>query len=308
MGQPSETIRPRQRRRTDPAGSSATASRAEQSTRVLIRVPLVSIGKTPAPPSNKTPGKAPGSTPAERPAAPPSAGRESAALQQESTLVSRPPNTRSELRIDVAHADASGPHSAAPAWLEVRGGWLAGILQRKSLLTIGLLVTVGVLAALLSSHRNNRHLSPDGRTAGTTDASNQLPAKSIMPGSVKDESAQGGRQLRPGKNFDAGSTHTSSNTSGGREAQMNGALAAPGDWKLPVATNMPASLEPTNRTPPATDSNAPGASPPSMYQPYLSARREPLPGAGPGNLDSQTAPSGAAFEGVLDRPPILESR
>jgi hypothetical protein len=195
MSQFSDTIRPRYRRRTVAPPTDPAANRAEQSTRILIRVPLIQLDAIAAEGSETRSqesgdrGQGSGSRDqgsairlAGRPTASGDAAagvrsqesgvrnRESASTAQQltpsptQTSLAAPvkdepaavdSNSIRTVRIDQGHVEATLPHLASPGWMS-RQSWLPRLLERNSLLATAAIIVVVVLVVVRLNHRNSR--------------------------------------------------------------------------------------------------------------------------------------------------------
>lgn len=174
-------IRPRRRQRFDVVESGA-AVRAERSTRVLIRVPLATVDPTPntqtTAPQRKSSSQAGAVTTGHKVATNSTIAASNTTNQVElgstspaithstvpSTskepreLVARlPQESKQYWRIDAAHTTTASPHSPVPSSLERRATALIRMLERKSLLAIGMIVAAAAIAATVMMLTNRSH-------------------------------------------------------------------------------------------------------------------------------------------------------
>jgi len=173
------------------------------------------------------------------------------------------------LRLDAAHGETPSPHSAPLTWLGNRTNLLGGLLERRSLLAIGLIVAAVVTAALLVTSRSQPAVShaahqPDGHAkepnlaAGKKDVS----TTNIIPDSLPPVPPTAPEQ----------------------------SSSPPTYWNVPAAANLPASI---------SDSAARTAA-----RPIELARREMAPSPIVTDLQPAAGQSGVAtFSGVIDKTP-----
>ncbi len=158
MANQPDIVQPRVRRSI---GGNTPAALAEQSTRVLIRVPRLSgsviqtqttqaqltqphsIKPQPIQPQSVQPPRAP-AKPLSAELAPATGQRPhySTTTEQLQGSAPRPAApassvSRSAARIDAAHTAGSGPHMAAPDWLNDRAGKTNSVAQTRLLLVVG---------------------------------------------------------------------------------------------------------------------------------------------------------------------------
>ncbi len=195
MSQFSDTIRPRYRRRTAAPPTDPAANRAEQSTRILIRVPLIQLeaiatvgagtrsqesgdkGQASGFRVQGSEGRLAGRPTASGDAASGARGQESGIRSQESAspahLLTPAPaqaslaapvrnepaavdsNSIRTVRIDQGHVEAALPHLASPG-LASRQSWLPRILERNSLLATAAIIVVVALVVVRLNHRSSQ--------------------------------------------------------------------------------------------------------------------------------------------------------
>jgi len=188
MSQFSDTIRPRYRRRTAAPPTDPAANRAEQSTRILIRVPLIQLeaiaiegaGTRSQESGDKaqdsgfraqgSEGRLAGRPVASGDAASGARGQESASPAHPLTpspvqaTVAAPvknepadvdSNSSRTVRIDQGHVEAALPHLATSGWMS-RQSWLPRLLERNSLLATAAIIVVVALVVVRLNHRISR--------------------------------------------------------------------------------------------------------------------------------------------------------
>jgi len=249
--------------RFDAAATIRPQTAARQSAGVLIRVPMLQAGlNLPADSGTgaKTVENQPGSISVAQSSstldrrAP--ARRQSESLQHDAAL---------QLRIDAAHLEAPSPHWA-PDWLKQRAK-LSGLLERKSLLAIGLIMAALVTATVLLASRPQPAISqqmkrqPDARA--TTLRSS--PAPTIIRASDV--------RLPPAP----------------PPIDVQQSAAPPLNWNAPAAANLPASL-------------GDAASRAGIERPISLARREVPPAASRTDLQPAGRPGVAEFFGGIKGP------
>jgi len=253
--------------RFDAAATTKAQSAARQSARVLIRVPaLQSSWSLPVDPeltAETTVKDQPGSVSiAHRPSTRDRAARgsrQSESLQQH--------NAVQQLRIDAAHLEAPSPH-AAPTWLKQRANLLGGLLQRKSLLAIGLIVAALVTVTLLLASRTHPVSSQSTKRQPDTQVKITTPGSSA-PTIIRASDAHLPPAPPP------------------PELQQSG--APPPTWNTPAAANLPASV---------SDSAGRAA----IERPISVAHREPPPAPTRTDLQPASRSGVAAFSGSIERP------
>jgi hypothetical protein len=146
---PQPPIRPRQR---GAQGALATTRTGHQPKRVVIRVPFVETGMPPSSTRHTTPERPAGSA-----TATPSKESANVAISSSTkpqTTTTATPVARS-IRIDAAHEAVPAPHATTTA--KASTNWLAGVLQKKTLLALGLIISILVLAVVI--HQRPGHES-----------------------------------------------------------------------------------------------------------------------------------------------------
>jgi hypothetical protein len=337
MSHPHDAIRPRHRRRRQAESGGSIATGAQLSTRVLIRVPLVpvsaatpvvrgaaAIGSASAlPPSpvmtvQKQLGSvapAPTSQPLDR-----TYSEEKTSSQLQASLA------KTHVRIDAAHFESSGPHSAAPAGLGQANHWLSGILERRSLLALALIAGAAIGVALML-HNRAPHTDRATTESDANAAHNQWKAETHNPA---DANANTKPVTAENQNLTAYRYQAASSPSGvigNADQHLTGASAAapqpittdsPQHWNVPAESNQPAGRNASglnvpaganipakldaqpSMAPPNTTMSKPGPDLPMAYD----ARRE-LP---PSDRDSVIPGIGghitgvAAFNGNISNP------
>ncbi|HZZ28390.1 MAG TPA: hypothetical protein VFE46_10350 [Pirellulales bacterium] len=360
MSQPQDAIRPRHRRRRqqeigNPGGTAMTS--AEQSTRVIIRVPLVTThGKIPAPHSTASLPSARGTVSlgaaSDLPPSPvttsgkqqgsshhPSQPQFSEAHSQATAKLSLQPQppAKANIRIHVAHGgDSSGPHSAAAAWMEQSSNVLAGMLQKRALLALALIVAAA-LGVVLLSRGHSHHSDQPANSPDVNAAHNQWKSETPFPADANSTPArQDGQGTGPYRYSVASSpgivTKADQHTIGDRTSDASAAsklptipnsqldeqnswlentfapppganlpanVAAPTGIDSPAGANLPARIAPPSSGPPNTTLNSPGSERPSIY----AARLEPLPGGESvfSGVNGRVAGT-AVFDGTIKNP------
>ena len=259
MNEPQDAIRPRHRRRPLSVTVNPAIAQAEQSTRILIRVPMTATGATsstgqnsglklspPAPHVQTKSELKPASTGLsglksllnESTAKSTASSRESAAVREQNTswrevhpgvkpaaeiapqigsLLQRAADradTKSNFRIDGAHAETSGPHSAAAGWLEARGRGLVDLVLRRSLIAVVLIIAGAVSVAVVLHSRTQHHaLRTDGEpganaAGGNLDKNVRYPDAAVGPIGMNNQNPMGNG------GFGQGSIAASGNVSG----------------------------------------------------------------------------------------------
>lgn len=275
-----DIVQPRVRR-TGKSGN-APAALAEQSTRVLIRVPRLPGSATQPPPTQgqaiqpqpipqpplrpqPIPPQASPSlsaalqqTPADRKTAPAAGDRThyttTAELLRGSQLSERPaapasptasPSaaSRQTTRIDGAHnAAAIGPHSAAPDWLDDRSG--KNVAQTRLLLVVGAIA--GFALGALTWHGRGNHSTAPQNSASRTHPAQASPDRARAAASVTDTAAA--EFNLPAQIAHGAPGPASSNESAGSTWQ----------WNPKGAANEPATIgQPKNSTSDVESANAP---------------------------------------------------
>jgi len=356
------------------AATNPAVARAEQSTRVLIRVPAVAgvmptilraaagqssttldrgetkqeRPQTNSAPSglkallNDTTAKRPAGSPQpsqvqqqsprSSPAAQPESKSPSEAVVQHVERIQGRVPTRSadnpQFRVDAAHIDSPGPHSAAEAWVEKRGGVLSNVLQRRSVLAVALIIAGAVGIAMMlhgrTQHRSIKSETDPGANASRSDlkSDGRFPEAATVPNGSP-QSVNGNHAASGG--FSGGMlggllTAQQSTGNGGSSDQQQisgppyGAdgmrpanpAAAPDRWKAPAGANMPASIEPIGNI------QQPAAGPTSSgidQGPLYSAYRDMAQPNGSAISVPSGRPSGAAeFDGNINNPSVQFSR
>jgi hypothetical protein len=338
VNQPHDAIRPRRRRRQPMAASNPAIARAEQSTRVLIRVPAVAGAEAAAVGPRGAPQ---GAASVERPAVKeprketsagtsglrallnettPKKGAVSQRIDQAETTAARSlhveiPNkiapettvpkvetaadvsTSSaahspQYRLDAAHLETAGPHSAADAW---QRGFLSNLLQMRSLVAVALIVAGVVGAAIVLRNRTQHHaLRPDGdpaANASQTDPKGTAPFPKAATGATGQPMKQGLAGNQPPVSAAA---NAAANSAGADMRSAN--PATPNRWNAPAGANLPASVAPISIEQPSSTSSMPNMN----QDPFYSAQRVDPP-AGVVNYRFSES-SGAAFEGNINNP------
>jgi hypothetical protein len=373
VNQPHDAIRPRHRRRHRMAATNPAVARAEQSTRVLIRVPVV----TGVPPTILRPAAAQSSTTlergetkqertqinsapsglkallndttAKRPAGSPQPSQvqqqsprlspaqpgaklpsEAAGQHVERTLGGAPtqPVGNPQFRIDAAHIDSTGPHSAAEVWVEKRGGVLSNVLQRRSVLAVALIIAGAVGIAMMlhgrTQHRAIKSETDSGANASRGDlkSDGRFPEAATVPNGSP-QSLNGNHAGSGG--FSGGmlgglltAQQSTGNGGSSNQQQISGPqygadgvrpanpAAAPDRWKAPAGANMPASIEPIgNIQQPAAGPTSSGIDQGPLYSAYRDTAQP--------NGSAISGPSGrssgaAEFDGNINNPSVQFSR
>jgi hypothetical protein len=370
MNEPQDAIRPRHRRRPLSVTANPAIALAEQSTRILIRVPVATAGATSAggqnsgaklsPPAPHVQTKSelkPASTGLsglktllnESTAKPPASSREGAAAREQNTswrvvhpgpklaaetapqIESLPQraaeqvDTKSHFRIDGAHAETPGPHSAAAGWLEARGRGLVDLVLRRSLIAVVLIIAGAVSVAVMLHSRTQHHaLRGDGEpganaAGGNLDKNVRYPDAAVGPIGMNNQNAAGFAQASIAANGNGSGQPSMGGAMQGQNGMPaapqyrsgeprngNSPAAAPGAWKVPSGANMPARVEPVGTAlQPAGAPNAPGLDAGTIY----SAQRGSVPAAGgPGGMSNGGAMGAAKFDGGINNPSLQFSR
>ncbi|HTQ39424.1 MAG TPA: hypothetical protein VMJ32_10365 [Pirellulales bacterium] len=322
MNQQQDAIRPRHRRRKEAcATGEAAIPRAQQCTRVLIRVPTVSSGAAaggvrtiePSPiatvslapraaitgaatnVSAATGGASAGGEPGayamgSASAVPPppvmTVGKQPGSLSssqawQQKKPATQPqtlPSEKKQLRIHAAHRESTGPHSAAPAWLEQPGQWVTGVLQRRSLLAFALIIAAAVGVALMfhnhAHHEDRSAGEPDGNAARQQ---SPYPADaSSTPVHAENQNLTAYRDAAAyrdaGSSVQASGSTAQTGSSGAAETSWLSSpaeSAQPPRWNLPGGANSPAggSAAPMENSPAGANMPAHVETPPSQSSP-----------------------------------------
>lgn len=254
MSNQPDIVQPRIRR-TGRSGN-APALLAEQSTRVLIRVPRLSTSSTqsqPIPPqSSQAQSSQPKQLPGNLVSAPTTSGRThystTTELLQGSPLAERPPAPlspptapRQAKRIDAAHTAPIAPHLAAPAWLDDRTGWANNRTQTRLLLVVGVIAGFA-LGALTWHGRGNHSAIPadrDSRNPSTTQGSPDQPRSATTDSDTAAVEFNLPAQISRGA---AGPTLSNEST------------GSTWNWNPKGAANAPASLDDSDHPQPDTES------------------------------------------------------
>jgi hypothetical protein len=140
--EPQPPIRPRQRAMQ---GSLAATNIGRQPKRVVIRVPYVETGMNPASAQYTTPERQAGS-------ASTTPSREVANVGTSATVKPAAPTHATPIertiRIDAAHEAVPSPHAPMLA-AKQSTGWLTSVLQKKTLLALGLIISILILAVVI---------------------------------------------------------------------------------------------------------------------------------------------------------------
>jgi hypothetical protein len=337
MSHQTETIRPRRRSRAP----LAPASRADQSTRVLIQVPAVSAGPSDAPrpavgaarptvreafqkPSETTVGSAAGSA---SDVAIPKPTTAIAPVEPTSPIEKQPDATRT-VRIDAAHAEPLETHATAASWLPRTNGLLTSILQRNSLLATAVIVVVVGLAIFRATRPGHRAALPENKaTSGNSasivgqnkgadraaDAKGLFDTKSgprLPPErSASDRGKASAKPTNASPAADVSATGppllNPGHLKGVHAPEANNPAVAPPGWNAPAAANAPAAIE--AQLPPDNRNRFTNA--PADVSPQLNIARRDVP-APVGNFGDRRPASagGAVFEGGIERLPIQAPR
>ncbi len=342
MSHQTETIQPRRRSRAP----LAPASRADQSTRVLIQVPVVSAGPsdTPRPavgaarptvreaiqkPSETTLGTATGS------ATDVAAPKPSTAIAPVETAkpIEKQPDTTRTVRIDAAHAEPLEIHATAAGWLPRTNGVLTSILQRNSLLATAVIVVVVGLVIFRATRQDHRGPSSENKPLNDNSTAivdqNKTPDRSADVKNLFDPKANSRLPAEHSASDRGDSDHSKSSaksTGGNSTADVSTTgppLLNPGHLKgvhAPEANN-PAIVPPGWNAPAAA--NAPAAieaqlppdnrnrftNVPADVSPQLNIARRDVPApVGTFGDRSPASAGGAVFEGGIERLPIQAPR
>ncbi len=275
----------------------------ERRTRVLIRVPAIQVDKAVTRLPDTTSNVGTGSAASE---------------------VKEP-----ELRIDAAHADLPSPHLAPPVWLQNQSGWLAGILTRKSLLALALIVA-GAVALVIVNTRTGRGQKPGQELHGAEAANDRAHAdvRSAGRADIKTEDASTKTsttdaamtakppraQLQTNGNAVGPALSVSSTPTGARSWPTSGNTS----WRMPAASNVPAALGPVSPNQPVdAAANRPGLAPNQTTTsnmnsiPSLPDYQPPQPSTlqqSSGNSSGFASGLNAAFRGDLDKIPSTVPR
>jgi hypothetical protein len=231
-----------------------------------------------------------------------------------------------QLRIDVAHGDSSGPHSAAENWLEQRDSWLDNVLQRRSLLAVALIAVAVVGIAIMMHNRAQHHaIRPSNDPAANASQSENASRTDSKDNARYPQAAAGAPAMPDNQHWMAGRPALEDNSHGmlgsvlsaeppsrstvpgpaqslpapqysTEDPRFSYPAAAPRQGQAPAGANMPASIEPTSS---ALPPSAASIGPESFY----SAQRDVPPPSGGANIGaSGGAPGAAAFEGGIKNP------
>jgi hypothetical protein len=369
MIEPQDAIRPRHRRRPLSVTANPAIARAELSTRILIRVPAAAISPTAttgqtlgaksSSPSARIQTKSelkPASTGLsglkslldETTAKSAASSREGSAIREQNarlrhaqlgvqpTPESAPQSataaidTKTHFRLDGAHAETPGPHSAAASWLEARGRGLIDLVLRSSLIAVVLIIAGAISVAVMLHSRTQHHaIRTDGEPGANASGSNldknvRYPETTAGPIGLNNQNSAGNAA-----GFAQGSIASSGNASGqqsmgGTMPRQNGMpsapqyrtaepprggispAASPSPWKVPSGANMPARVEPVGTvSQPIGAPSAPSLDAGTIY----SAQRGNIPAAGsPGGMSSGSAMGAARFDGGINNPSLQFSR
>jgi len=230
--------------RFDPSSAQPDQSdEARRSTRILIRVP--SLAPT-----------APAAAPRPLPRA----------IDSPAALSLTPPSI--QLRIDRAHSDTPAPHAPLPHWLKGRSNLIATLLQRRTLLALGLIAAAAAGTLIFAGRsQSNRTLPETHRAtpaAGQNDQRNRASAAIAKPTILRAQEV------------------------------LDSPMSPAANWNVPAAANLPASL----------NDSAKWTDKPSAEL----ARRDPPPSATTTDRRYPTSQPVAAFEGKIDKPPTPSSR
>ncbi len=224
MNKESNAIRPRSRRRTGRIEASAL-SPAEQSTRLLIEVPMVMVEETIKAVSLQAGGgkavlgsaqtlaggSVDESSAAHLPTTPTGAAGsrwvDGAAATATPAIASAAPQPTTITRIDASHGAAGSPHLTAPEWLDDSSGVLSKLTQTKVVVAVAVAGAI-VWGAIKLSDRNHHAAKADVVDPQIQTSQQDAPYQPRVP---------------------AGSAQTS-----------------PVDWRLPAAANKPASVSPSS--------------------------------------------------------------
>jgi hypothetical protein len=211
----------RLRLRQQHAVDSSSGGGPQPAVRVLIRVPYVG-GHT------NTPGDL----------------NKTTALNSGSAQARSPQTT---VRFDPPHNSISGPHIQSPAWMQQPSSWIAGVLQSKKLLAIGLII--GGLVIAIVVHQRSGH-----DTVTESAAPRPQIAKSDRHASLRRKSADtvsldsadwgrlsNGSALEPSAQFSTGRRSLAAT-----EPEVVGPLLFPSEVPVSAAANTPARLNSTS--------------------------------------------------------------
>ncbi len=203
-----------------------------------------------------------------------------------------------QYRLDAAHFETAGPHSAAEAWQ--RGGSLLGsLLQLRSLLAVALIIAGVVSAAIVLHNRTQHHtLQPDGDPAANA-SHNDLKATTQFP---KAATGATGNPTNQGLAGNQSPISAAANPAA-VDTRSGNPTGAPGRRNAPAGANLPASVAPIS----IEQSTSTPSMPNSNQDPFYSAQRVDPPA---GAVDYRYGgPTGsAAFEGNINNPAVQLSR
>jgi hypothetical protein len=240
---------------------------------------------------------------------------------------------KSHWRIDAAHADSPGPHSATDMWLERSSNWLSNVLQQRGVLAMALIIAGVVGIAIVLHNRAQRHalrpntdpavnasrndLKSDGRfpeaATGAPTGQNSQTLIGARPASADNSNGMYGNvplNQQPTRTAVAGQAPLASGPQyRAQESRMGYSESAPSQpepWRVPSGANMPASVAPMNTTSqPNSAANMPGM----PQQSYYSAQRgTSLPAGSAGFTPGGSPSSAAAFDGNINNPSLPISR
>ncbi len=274
-----ETIRPRLRRK--PTSAEQATTLASASTRVLIRVPRVTVDDSLA---AIAAAQATSSTLASKPSKPAEAPRPQPAVPAKTTVPTigsalavaatattispsaKPPSTTTEKpaaipatrpepivpgvqRIDAAHTAVPAPHSAAPAWLEPQRGIIAFMNQRRTLAAAGLVLSVIIGGSLLRGGKEALESpeAPRGDAPKISAVKKEIKGNSRKTGDPETTAGKSGTKSGSlAGDAEARSAKTPRATlTGGANSQEPRIATSNADWDRGPAANAPAAVDPS---------------------------------------------------------------
>jgi hypothetical protein len=320
MSQDTGTIRPRRRHRIDAADGETAMGRSEHSTRVLIRVPMISAEvKASAPQSTraaKTSSGVPVSPRASQSDTAAIGSSKTVGIEQGSAAIERrqiesapsakpvsqdsnvPADSTPRWRIDNAHTAAPAIHSASPAKTG-NAGWLINVVARKSVLAVVLIVAATAIAATVMTLGNHSHQNISPAEAVHNGDSTSHPAKEAYQHPALPAPPRASSQNGPLLPAAVLSTTMNSASTGVQDSNAMAAANAPAAISQVAAPNFTVDA---GKKPNAINSQSP----------LMADYHAPLPAVPPSNdpTSFQNAPGSAVASGTgpAMAPPIYAAR
>jgi hypothetical protein len=309
--EPQQPIRPRQR---ETPGSLASTSIGRQPKRVVIRVPFVEAGMNPASTRDTTPEHSAGSAITSHDVA-----NVASPVFVKSTAPPHATPIERTIRIDAAHEAVPAPHAPTLA-AKQSTGWLASMLQKRTLIAIGLVISILILAVVIhqrSGHdsaadsasphpryaKSERHASvtrksqTDNVAANTTQLTTpprRSQSSTATPPILRQSLANdfnGGPMLMKNDAGPTNATATATNAAANAPATLGGTDSNAASNEL-LAPKMPDLIPPQEALAPRVNSGVPE----SQYFGFA-------PGEGTSAITVATR-AGASFEGPISNSPI----